>query len=170
MRALTIATVLILIGLLPLAVQVRGGDAAGNATASASVSTIEQGIRECANRNRRARGITPLRSGGPLNRAARLHARNMSRHNFFSHTDQQGRGPTERVAIFDRAGHFTFVGENIGAGYRSVAAACRGWITSEGHRENILNSDYTYIGGGFGRGGPYGRYYVQVFAALDQAP
>ncbi|HEU4944383.1 MAG TPA: hypothetical protein VFT10_04405, partial [Solirubrobacterales bacterium] len=70
---LAVATVLISIGLLtPLAVQVRGGDPSLDATASASASTIEQGIRDCANRNRRARGIAPLSSGGPLNRAARL--------------------------------------------------------------------------------------------------
>ncbi len=167
---LAIATVLISIGLLPLAVQVRGGGPSLDATASASVSTIEQGIRDCANRNRRSRGIAPLGSGGPLNRAARLHAGNMARHGFFDHTDPQGRGPTERVAIFDRAGRFAFVGENIGAGYRSVAAACRGWMSSAGHRENILRSDYTHVGAGFARGGPYSRYYVQVFAALSSSP
>lgn len=170
MRAIATATILISVGLLPLAVQVRGDGASAGATASVSVSAIEQGIRECANRNRRARGIAPLSSGRSLNRAARLHARNMARHGFFDHTDPQGRGPTERVAIFDRSGRFAFVGENISAGYRSVAAACRGWIDSEGHRENILSSDYTHIGGGFARGGPYGRYYVQVFAALSSSP
>lgn len=170
MRALATATVLISIGLLPLAVQVRGGDASPDATASASVAAIEEGIRDCANRNRRARGIAPLGSGGPLNRAARLHARNMARHGFFDHTDPQGRGPAERVAIFDGGGRFAFVGENIGAGYRSAAAACAGWMNSDGHRRNILDSDYTHIGGGFARGGPYGRYYVQVFAALSPSP
>jgi uncharacterized protein YkwD len=169
MRTPTIASILVCVGLLPLAVQVRGGDASPGATGSASgsVSTTERGIRDCANRNRRARGLAPLRSGGPLNRAARLHARNMARHGFFSHTDLQGRGPTERVAIFDRTARFALVGENIAAGYRSVAAACRGWMNSEGHRENILGSDWTHVGGGFARGGPYGRCYVQVFAALS---
>ena len=170
MRALVTATVLISVAMLPLAVQVRGGDVPPDATASASVSTMERGIRDCANRNRRSRGISPLSSAGPLNRAARLHARSMARNGFFEHTDPRGRGPAERVAIFDGAGRFAFVGENIGAGYRSVAAACTGWVDSSGHRRNILDSDYTHVGGGFARGGPYGRYYVQVFAALSRAP
>lgn len=170
MRASITAAVLVVLALLPLAVRFGGADASTVATASASISTIEQAIRDCANRNRRARGIAPLTSGGPLNRAGRFHARNMARQGFFDHTDRQGRGPAERVKIFDPAGRFALVGENIGAGYRSVAAACRGWMNSEGHRENILDSDYTRIGGGFARGGPYGRYYVQVFAALSRAP
>jgi uncharacterized protein YkwD len=170
MRSFATATVLISVGLLPLAVQVRGDSASPVAAASASVAAIAQGIRDCANRNRRARGIALLSSGGSLNRAARLQARNMARRGFFDHTDPQGRGPAERVSIFDPRGRFAFVGENIGAGYRSVAAACRGWMNSAGHRENILDSDYTHIGGGFARGGPYGRYYVQVFAALSSSP
>jgi uncharacterized protein YkwD len=68
------------------------------------------------------------------------------------------------VVIFDRAGRFTFIGENIAAGYGLAASACDGWMNS-GHRENILEPEYTHIGGGFARGGSLGRYYVQVFGS-----
>lgn len=136
---------------------------------SASVSGVERAIRDCANRNRRAIGLESLRGSGVLDKAARLQARNMATHGFFDHTDQQGRGPQERVEIFDTRDEFVFVGENIAAGYPSVAATCQGWMHSPGHRENILNGDYTRIGAGFARGGPYGRYYVQVFARGRQA-
>jgi uncharacterized protein YkwD len=164
--------VLISLGLLAAAVPVGSdgfagaGPSAPGANASATVAAIEEGIRNCANRNRRARGLAPLASGVPLNRAAQLHAANMARRGFFDHTDPQGRGPSERVAIFDRGDRFHLVGENIGAGYDSAAAACRGWMGSPGHRRNVLNPDYTHIGGGFAHGGAYGRYYVQVLAAL----
>jgi len=143
-----------------------GGKARAGVTASASGrAAIERGIRDCANRNRAARGLDPLLPSRPLARAARLHARNMARLGFFDHTDPQGRGVGERVAIFDRGHRYTYLGENIAAGYRSAASACEGWMSSAGHRRNILDSSFTNIGGGFASGGPYGRYYVQVFGA-----
>lgn len=139
---------------------------AGIATSSGR-KAIEGGILGCANRNRRARGLDRLRANRALNRAARFHARNMARQRFFEHTDPQGRGAGDRVALFDRAGRFDYIGENIAAGYRSPLEACRDWMTSSGHRRNILTPRYNRIGVGFSRGGPYGRYYVQVFARVQ---
>ncbi|MGC1851240.1 MAG: CAP domain-containing protein, partial [Solirubrobacterales bacterium] len=113
--------------------------------------------------------LGPLRQSRALARAARLHADNMARFGFFDHTDPQGRGVGERVAIFDRAHRFVGLGENIAAGYRSAALTCREWMNSSGHRGNILSPTYTHLGVGFAGGGPYGRYYVQVFGATTSA-
>jgi uncharacterized protein YkwD len=136
---------------------------AGATAATASKLKAATAIRQCANRHRRAAGLEPLHPSGILTSAARLQARNMVRHRFFDHTDHLGRGPLERVEIFDRGGRFHFVGENIAAGYPSVAVTCAAWMRSAGHRANILRASYTSIGAGFARGGEYGRYYVQVF-------
>ncbi len=135
-------------------------------TTPPSTATLnERAIRSCVNRERRAQGVAPLQLGIPLIRAARAHARSMARLGYFGHTDPQEGGPAERVEHFDRAHRFTYIGENIAAGYESAATACQGWMQSSGHRQNILNPEYTHIGIGFGRGGPFGRYYVQVFGA-----
>ncbi len=91
----------------------------------------------------------------------------MAGHGFFSHTDQRGRGPLERVQIFDSEERFVLVGENIAAGYGSPRLACRGWMNSSGHRENILREGFTTIGAGFARGGPLDRYFVQVFGRRE---
>lgn len=166
MRRLATRAALLAIVLLSLGVSTGGDGALAALTPSTSgTAGIERGIRDCANRNRRAGDLGRLAWSRALARAARLHARNMARQDFFDHTDMQGRGVGERVAIFDRAGRFTFVGENIAAGYSSATSACQGWMNSRGHRENILNPEYTHIGGGFARGGSLGRYYVQVLAA-----
>jgi uncharacterized protein YkwD len=93
----------------------------------------------------------------------------LARLGFFDHVDPQGRSVDDRVAIFDQAQRFTYIGENIAAGCSSAAEACQGWMKSAGHRRNILDPDYTHIGGGFSTGGPYDRYYVQVFAATSSA-
>ena len=39
-------------------------------------------------------------------------------------------------------------GENIAAGYATPEAVVDGWLHSEGHRANILNEDFTQMGGG----------------------
>jgi len=141
---------------------VSAGPVAG--ARAASIGKVEGAIRRCANRNRAAAGLEPLKASAVLGRAARLQAHNMAAQGFFEHTDPEGRDPADRVAIFDGWHEFSFVGENIAAGYPSPQSTCRGWMNSAGHRANILNPDYTHIGAGFSRGGSYGRYYVQVFA------
>jgi len=157
---LTVALALA-VGLLPSLA--TGADRTAPGTASiAAVAKVERAIRGCANRNRRAAGLGRLRPSRVLARAARLHARNMAVRGFFEHLDPQGRDPSDRVEIFAGRARFSLVGENIAAGYRSAHVACRGWMRSPGHRANILGRQYTHVGGGFARGGSYGRYYVQV--------
>lgn len=74
--------------------------------------------------------------------------------------DGKGRGSAERIARFAGRRAFSATGENIGAGYRGPASACRAWMRSGGHRANVLRPGYTHIGAGFALGGRYGRYFV----------
>lgn len=136
-----------------------------DAAASQGVSMTESGIVRCANKNRQREGLAPLRVEGSLGRAARLHARNEVRHGFFSHFDHLGRGPAERVGIFDSRAWG--IGENLVYNASSASQACRLWMGSAGHRTNILDPAYTHIGAGFA-GGRSGNpaHYVQVFGVL----
>jgi uncharacterized protein YkwD len=134
------------------------------APARAAYPSTEAAVRKCANDARRAHGLRPLARTAALDRAARLHARNMARYRFFDHRDPFGRGPAERVALFDPGHRLVAVGENIAFGYPSAAAACRGWLGSPGHRRNILDGRYARIGAGVWRGAGGARYYVQDFA------
>lgn len=134
------------------------------------VLRAERGIRTCINDERAKRGLRPLQDSRTLDRAAHYHASNMLRYDFFDHTDPWGQGPAERVARFDRARALDFIGENIGAGYRSTRAACSGWMHSPGHRANILDRDYTVMGAGFAKGhSGYGSYFVQDFGVVKSS-
>jgi uncharacterized protein YkwD len=127
-------------------------------------SSVEESIRDCANRQRQERGLRHLERDRALDRAARFHARRMLAKGFFDHEDPSGDGPSDRVKRFTKR-RYVIVGENIAAGYESAGAACRGWMDSPGHRANILRSSFTRVGGGYASGSKgYGRYYVQVFA------
>jgi uncharacterized protein YkwD len=134
-----------------------------------SVTSAERLIRQCANHERLDAGLAPLAPAPALNVAARAFAQDMARRRFFDHTDPDGDGPQERVDLVEPG---WLIGENIAAGYGSVRSACRGWMNSPGHRENILDPAYTVIGVGYARGSG-GPYYVQDFGLpefLDPEP
>jgi uncharacterized protein YkwD len=139
------------------------GTAGGSPTAR--ISRVEDKVVRCTNRERVARGIPALRRSSVLRHAAKYHARNMLRYDFFRHTDPFGQSPADRVARFTRGGAFRWVGENIAVGYWSPSGLCRAWMGSPSHRANILNRHFTMIGVGYAKA-PNGRtYYVQDFGS-----
>ena len=56
------------------------------------------------------------------------------------------------------------VGENLALGYPTAVAVVAGWMGSDGHRANILNTTYTQIGVGCTEG-PRGILCAQVFVS-----
>lgn len=148
------ATALSLAAALTLSVSGASADAA-------SLTTNERQIQRCVNVERQRHGLSRLPMSSGLHKAARQHAQNMVRFDFFAHVDPWGDDPTDRVARFSN--HRWAVGENIAGGYDNGRAACRGWIASPGHRANILDPDYEAIGVGFAGGGSWGTVFVQDF-------
>ena len=57
---------------------------------------------------------------------------------------------------------YRYAGENI-AGAPTVERAHNALMQSPGHRANILNPNYNYIGIGIVDGGRYGKMYTQTF-------
>lgn len=79
----------------------------------------------------------------------------------FDHTRPNG---TDCFTIFEENNiNCGWVGENIAFGYGSVEAVMNAWMNSEGHRSNILDEDFEYIGIGIIND----RYWTQLF--LDSA-
>lgn len=72
-----------------------------------------------------------------------------------------------------RPGWTLCCGENIAAGQANASAVMSSWMTSSGHRANILGG-YSHLGVGhvYAPGTRYGHYWVQVFASypFDRAP
>lgn len=63
----------------------------------------------------------------------------------FSHTRPDG---TDCFTVFDEYGFILngYAGENLAKGHRSPQEVVQGWMNSEGHRENILSSNFKEIG------------------------
>ncbi|MFG3339792.1 CAP domain-containing protein [Glycomyces sp. NPDC048151] len=120
---------------------------------------VEAAVADLVDAERAEAGCGALERDSRLDTAARLHAEDMAANDYFDHTSQDGRGPTERAA---EQGYEGGVGENIAAGYPDAASVMEGWMNSEGHRANILNCDYSVLGVGVAdRDGTL--YWVQNF-------
>ncbi len=144
-----------------------------------TASTFEREMLELINEERTSRGLNPLQLETQLNASSEDHSTWMLDTNMFSHTGQDGSSATERMedAGFDFTGSWRS-GENIawqserGAPGISddVEQLHANLMNSPGHRANILNPDFEYIGIGVETGSMQGFDAVMVtqnFAATD---
>lgn len=120
-------------------------------------------VIELTNEHRRAAGCADLRWQPQLADAAQRHAGDMAANNYFSHTGRDGSTFAGRIKgtgyVYRRAA------ENIAAGYATPDDVVAGWMSSPGHRANILNCSLRDIGIGLGSNSAsdYGNYWVQDF-------
>lgn len=117
----------------------------------------ERELLALVNKERASAGLAPLIPDPKLMRAARAHSANMAAQGRLDHT-LDGKGPGERLAEVGYAS--SGWGENVAAGQRTPAEAMASWMSSHGHRGNILNGSFTEVGLGVS-----GTYWTQVFAA-----
>jgi len=126
-------------------------------------SEFDSELLSLTNAERAKSGLSALQLSCHLGNAAQKHAEDMATNNYFSHTGLDGSRPWDRT---DREGYNSSrVGENIAAGYNSPESTIQTWMNSQGHRDNILNANYTEIGFGYvyDTSSQYRSYWVQVF-------
>lgn len=88
----------------------------------------------------------PLEWHEAVSVTARAHSTDMAENDYFSHQNQDGQSPFDRMAEDDIS--FSTAGENLAAGQPSSIFAHQGLMNSEGHRENILQSRFEELGVG----------------------
>jgi uncharacterized protein YkwD len=128
-------------------------------------SAFESEVINLINQKRAAEGLPGYSNQSQLTSAARTHSDDMACNNFFSHTSPTTGSPFDRITA---AGYgYSAAGENIAAGYGSPSALVEGWMSSAGHRANILSEGFTQIGIGYAYWGEsdYGAYWTAVFAS-----
>jgi uncharacterized protein YkwD len=112
------------------------------------LSSFETELVSLVNQERAKNGLSPLTLNAALTSAALSHSRDMSARDFFDHIGSDGSAFWERII---RAGYGALAagGENIAAGYASPSAVFNAWMNSSGHRDNILNPNFSDIGIGY---------------------
>lgn len=134
--------------------------ATSSSTSSANVTTAEKNAVELMNADRRANGLSDLKVSSAVTAVARSHAQDMVNRKFFSHSNPDGKTPSDRLKAAGIS--YSAVGENI-AENTSVQAAETSFMNSSGHRANILNSNYTTVGIGVAYDSAGNVYVVQDF-------
>jgi uncharacterized protein YkwD len=165
-RTLRVPTLCLALALAAMAVPATPAAAAGKAhaaCASGHVHPAQLAKRQARaatlcliNRERRRRGLRPLRLHRRLTVASVRHSRDMVRRNFFAHGNFVARVLNARYV---RRRSAWALGENIAWGSGRLAtprAIVRAWMRSPGHRRNILSRRFRDIGIGIVAGAPHG--------------
>jgi uncharacterized protein YkwD len=107
------------------------------------------------NRERAQHGLPAFRLDSRLSTAAKRHAQDMVRRDYFSHDAPGGVDFVDRIR---RTGYAaSSLGENLAWGSGSLASPAstvRSWMNSPGHRANILNRRFRAVGIGIAAGAP----------------
>ncbi len=128
-------------------------------------SAAEKKVFDLVNEEREKAGVSQLAWCNGLHELARAHSCDMCDRGFFSHVNPEGEGPYERGKA-GHAGSYTFdpvkcMGENIAMGQTSAKQVMNSWMSSSGHRANILRGGFTHIGVGVCTG--CGKHWTQCF-------
>lgn len=118
-------------------------------------------ILESVNGERSKNGLAPLTIDPLLQKGAMLKAKDMRDRHYFGHQSPTYGSPFDMMKSLGI--RYSYAGENIAAGQATAREVMKAWMSSPGHRANILNSQYTKIGIGYVTGGDYGTYWTQEF-------
>ena len=141
---------------------------------------LERRIFQLTNEGRRKNGLPALDWDNSLAVKAREKSDDMLTNNYFSHTGPDGKTLKDRFQDEKPASirNISRIGENIYMGARldyatDVKTQARlivdGWMTSPGHRRNILDPQYTHLGVGVAAKDKM-CYATQVFAGVKSRP
>jgi uncharacterized protein YkwD len=116
---------------------------------------VERKVCQLTNEVRQTHHLMPLVRDTTLIDIARAHCDDMLERNYFSHVSPDGKSIHDRVApAYSRT--LSRAGENIWSGHGYDYSDCNlmariivdSWMSSPGHRANLLNPNYNYVGVG----------------------
>ncbi|MGM0875130.1 MAG: CAP domain-containing protein [Bacillota bacterium] len=125
---------------------------------ASQLSAYEQQVVDLTNQERAKSGLPALKVDVDLSKVAREKSLDMQKNNYFSHTSPTYGSPFDMLKQFGIT--YKAAGENIAKGQRSPEEVVNAWMNSEGHRKNILSSNFTHIGVGYVA---EGNYWTQQF-------
>ena len=117
-------------------------------------SSMAVQVANLVNQERAKVGLAPVELRTDLTSAAQIRAQETV--TSFSHT--RPNGTSFYTVLSEQQISYRGAGENIAWGQRTAEAVMTAWMNSEGHRANILNPSFQYIGVGYytnAQGTPY---------------
>lgn len=114
------------------------------------MAQVKQAIFNKVNEERAKAGVSPLSYNSTMEKYARIKSQDMGDNNYFSHADLSGNYITSKMKA-DGVSYKAW-GENIAyiGGITDPTALANkfmeNWMNSEGHRKNILSTNFDSIG------------------------
>jgi uncharacterized protein YkwD len=96
------------------------------------------------NNDRLRYNLPKLQENHLLDIAAQHHAEDMEKGHYFAHSTPSG-SPTWTY-FMDTGYSYNKAGENLAKDFKDPLTEEQAWMNSPGHRDNILNPDFTEIG------------------------
>jgi uncharacterized protein YkwD len=116
---------------------------------------VEERIWRFTNEIRQKQGFSPLSREQKLSSMAEAYCDDMLLRRFFSHINPEGLAAKDRVIPFYsrpiyQLGENIWMGSNLSPANSEALARfiMKSWMSSPGHRENILGADFTHLGVG----------------------
>ena len=128
---------------------------------SFSLEEYQKIILKGVNIEREKNNLKPLKIDNHLNKIAIVKAKDMAREKKMSHTSKKF-GVTFNL-IKKEGISYTKAAENIASGHKTPEFVTERWLKSKGHRKNILERDYRFIGIGKATDNNGKIYWVQIF-------
>lgn len=125
-------------------------------TDTEGVSAYAAKVVELVNAERAKAGLSALTLDLTASQAAQVRAAEIR--SSFSHTRPNGKNCF--TALAEAGVEYRAAGENIAAGQRTPEEVVTAWMNSEGHRKNILGSQFTAIGVGYLEGGYWTQFFI----------
>jgi uncharacterized protein YkwD len=122
---------------------------------------FEYQLFDLTNASRENHDLPILTWDDHVRETAREHSMDMAENQYFDHTNLQGQSPFDRMKEDNI--RFITAGENLAYGQFSSIFAHEGLMNSLGHRKNILQGSYEYLGVGVAFNNESQPYYTENF-------
>ena len=127
--------------------------------AASTASYYENAVLFWTNVERSRHGLKALKTSSKLVDAAGTRSQELVRK--FSHTRPNGN--SWKTALSAEGINYGSAAENIASGYSTPCKVVKGWMESDGHRDNILSSKYTHMAAGRTQSDSGKNYWSQLF-------
>jgi uncharacterized protein YkwD len=126
----------------------------------------ERAFLDLINDYRRKNGAGDLSLQDQLGAAAEHHSQDMANKNYFSHQLSNGDSAEQNIEHFGYT-DWSFIGENIAAGYETANAVMEAWKSSPDHDRGMRDKNFTEIGIGraYDKDSKYGWYWTTTFGS-----
>ena len=167
-----LAGALVALGLAAAPASASGCPGADVPASTATAAQARAAVLCLVNQERASRGLPGLRADATLATLAFAHSRDMVVRGYFAHTSPEGRTYESRVkaARWVSPKRRWRIGENISWGtgpMATPAGVVQRWMTSPGHRRNILHPAFRLAGVGIAAGIPVSQPLAGATFTMD---